>query len=25
VQALGDYLSSCFGIDHQFIDIANPV
>jgi dinuclear metal center YbgI/SA1388 family protein len=25
VQALGDYLSSRFGIDHQFIDIANPV
>ena len=25
VQALGGYLSSRFGIDHQFIDIANPV
>jgi putative NIF3 family GTP cyclohydrolase 1 type 2 len=25
VQALGAYLSSHFGIDHQFIDIANPV
>jgi dinuclear metal center YbgI/SA1388 family protein len=25
VQALGAYLSSHFGIDHQFIDITNPV
>jgi dinuclear metal center YbgI/SA1388 family protein len=25
VQALGGYLSSRFGVDHQFIDIANPV
>lgn len=25
VQAIGDYLASKFGIDHQFIDIDNPV
>lgn len=25
VQALGEYLSTRFGIDHQFLDIANPV
>lgn len=25
IQALGQYLASCFGIQHQFIDSSNPV